>query len=498
MVVPDHAPFGLIMRYSILHLSDLHRDLTDEIPNDWLIDSIERDLDVMVREDHFPPRPSVCVVSGDLVYGVLPTTPDAAQELERQNEQALEFLVAIADRFFKGDRDKVVILPGNHDVAYPKVSESSIRVPQPSTDADRAKLVKQYFASNSNLRWSWPELSFYRISDASVYADRLASFADLYSKFYLGRRSYSLNPEDQFDVFDYPNLKLSLLALCSCHGNDPWQRAGRIHPKALTHANRQLRSPMRSGWLLASAWHHNLTGGPSQDDYLDPRFLQLLIDSGVSLGMHGHQHRTEWFDERYRLGSNNRRMVITSAATLCAGPSNLSPGSPRGYNILEIDNEAWKGRLHQRQMVNLQFDMPVWGPGHFVDTHLSYVDFELSPPLLERPAGLDLQVVLEAADVHLGMGDWKRVLEILAHHMDNALARKMCVKAMEELDDAAVTKKILTNPQTAQEAVLLGDAIFRNGAADEINRYLDDPFVTASTDASVLAMVSRIKKRTVR
>jgi len=37
---------GQKMRYSILHLSDLHRDLTDEIPNEWLIDSIERDLAV--------------------------------------------------------------------------------------------------------------------------------------------------------------------------------------------------------------------------------------------------------------------------------------------------------------------------------------------------------------------------------------------------------------------------------------------------------------------
>jgi len=218
-------------------------------------------------------------------------------------------------------------------------------------------------------------------------------------------------------------------------------------------------SPTRSGWLLASAWHHNLTGGPAQDDYLDPRFLQLLIDSGVSLGMHGHQHRTEWFDERYRLGSNDRRMVITSAATLCAGPSNLSPGSPRGYNVLEIDNESWTARLHQRQMVNLQFDMPMWGPGHFIDTHLSYVDFDLSPPMLARPAGLDLKMALESADVHLGKGEWTRVLEALAGHMEDALARKMCAKALGELDDADTTIRVFANPQTAEEAVLLGDAI---------------------------------------
>lgn len=486
------------MRYSILHISDLHRDLTDEIPNDWLIDSIERDLDVMAGEDPAPPRPSICVVSGDLVYGVPPTAPNAVQELERQNAQALEFLVELSDRLFQGDREKVVILPGNHDVAYPKVSDSSVLVPPPTTDQDRAKLVKQYFSANSDLRWSWAELSFYRITDFRIYAERLALFADLYSQFYQGRRTYSLNPEAQFDVFDYPDLKLSLLALSSCHSNDPWQRAGRIHPKAMAQATRQLRSPIRSGWLLASAWHHNLTGGPTQDDYLDPRFLQLLIDSGVSLGMHGHQHRPEWFDERYRLGSNNRRMVITSAATLCAGPSNLSPGSPRGYNVLEIDNEDWTARLHQRQMVNLQFDMPLWGPGHFIDTNLSYVDFDLSPPLLARPVGLDLQMALESADVHLGKGEWERVLETLTGHMEDALARKMCAKALGELDDAAATMRVFANPRTAEEAVLLGDAILQGGTAEDFDRYLVDPFVAASTDASVTAIVSRVTVRTTR
>lgn len=131
------------MRYSILHISDLHRDLTDEVPNEWLIDSIERDLDVMAGEDPAPPQPTICVVSGDLVYGVLPTAPDAAQELARQSAQALEFLVELSDRLFRGDREKVVILPGNHDVAYPKVSDSSSLVPPPTTDQDRAKLVSQ-------------------------------------------------------------------------------------------------------------------------------------------------------------------------------------------------------------------------------------------------------------------------------------------------------------------------------------------------------------------
>jgi hypothetical protein len=125
-------------------------------------------------------------------------------------------------------------------------------------------------------------MSFYRVIDSPNYKKRLLQFSDLYGKFYEGRRTYPLEPEGQFDLFDFPAFKLSLAALNSCEGNDPWQRAGRINSTALANVCRSLRSPSRSGWLLAAAWHHNLTGGPFQDDYLDPEFLQLLIDSGVS------------------------------------------------------------------------------------------------------------------------------------------------------------------------------------------------------------------------
>jgi hypothetical protein len=93
------------------------------------------------------------------------------------------------------------------------------------------------------------------------YSERLAEFAGLYADFYQGRRNYSLKPEEQFDFFDFPNQKLSLLALSSCHGNDPMQRAGRMDPTALAEARRQLSASSRTGWLLAAAWHHNLTGG---------------------------------------------------------------------------------------------------------------------------------------------------------------------------------------------------------------------------------------------
>ncbi len=191
----------------------------------------------------------------------------------------------------------------------------------------------------------------------------------------------------QFAIFDYPDLGFSVAALSSCYRNDPLQRAGGFHPTALSAACRDMRSPNRAGWLLAAGWHHSVGGGPSQNDYLDSEFLQLLIDSGVSLGFHGHQHSHDCVDERYRLGPVHRKMTIVSARTLCAEPRNLKPGVPRGYNVVELDTDLWTGRTHSRHMVNNSSNLPVWGPGLFYATGKSYVDFELCKPLVPpRPA----------------------------------------------------------------------------------------------------------------
>jgi hypothetical protein len=84
------------MKFSLLHISDLHRDLTDEIGNDWLLDSLEKDFGFFHKQDPKILAPSIAIVSGDLVYGVQPGIPDVYGELERQYTQAQEFLSALA------------------------------------------------------------------------------------------------------------------------------------------------------------------------------------------------------------------------------------------------------------------------------------------------------------------------------------------------------------------------------------------------------------------
>jgi hypothetical protein len=343
------------MRFSILHISDLHRDLRDEVANGPLLDSLARDGERYADQDPAILLPSICIVSGDLVFGVRPDVVGASEELERQYAQAEDFLIRLTDTFFGGDRARVVLLPGNHDVSYPAVVGSAKRVDIPAEPADRKRLTDEYFAPKSRLRWSWSEYCFYRIVDNTVYEERSAGFAKLYDRFYRGARTFGKTPQEQFGIFDYPELGLSVVAFNSCYRNDPLRRAGGFEPTAFSAGCRELRDVKRAGWVIAAAWHHNVTGGPSQDDYLDTEFIQVLIDAGVSIGFHGHQHSHDCVDERYRLGPEQRKMTVVSAGTLCAEPRNLKPGVARGYNVVELNT----------------FTLPVWGLGHFYSTGTS-------------------------------------------------------------------------------------------------------------------------------
>lgn len=486
------------MIFSVLHISDLHRDPSDEVANEWLLDSLARDFYQFDEQTPRIMRPALCIVSGDLVHGVGPNTKDADQELKRQYAQAEGFLVGLADRFFDGDRERVVILPGNHDVCLSDVMGSVQKIKIPVEPEKKAKLVDELFTPKSKLRWSWREMCFFRITNSEMYRDRFRYFASMYNSFYQGKRTYQLTPDQQFEVFDFVNLGFCVVALNSCFNNDPLKRAGAFHPNTLTEACRALRQSNRGGWLTAVAWHHNLVGGPTQDDYLDAGFLQLLIDAGASLGFHGHQHLPECFDERYRFGKNPRKMTIVSASTLCAEPNNLRPGVPRSYNVVELDTGDWVGRVHQRQMVNIEMTLPVWGPGHFIKTNSSFFDFEICKPLVTRPPQLDVWLALDRADKLLGAHLWREALEVLYEIKEAPLARPLLVKALDELGDDRLTITAMWPPLNNAEAVILGGAVFNGGTREEAESFIRLSLVSGNKDASVRDITRRIIERRIK
>ena len=484
------------MKFSILHISDLHRDLTNELGNAPLLESVVRDVEQRYATNDPPiPKPALCIVSGDLVYGAKPDSPTFADELIRQYNQATELLAGIADKLFEGDRQRIIIIPGNHDVSYNHVLQAAVQIPIPTTDAERAALVAELFQHRTKLRWSWPKLCFYRITDEVRYAERLGAFATAYSEFYLGKRTFSLEPGHQFDFFDFSHLNFTVVGLSSCNENDPLNRVAAIHPDALAGATSALREAKYSGRYVAAVWHHSLFGIPAQNDYIDSDMLLHLIDAGVSLGFHGHQHRAQCIEERHQVAGGGRKIVVISAGTLCAGPSQLSPGEPRGYNIVEIDTAQKTCRVHQRRMHNIEFTFPIWAPAYFTETNTPFLDIVIDPPLRPRPPHLDASYTLETAEKLLGAGQWKEVIEMLVDTPPDSVGRPLLAKALSEYGNPSKTITLLWPPNIPAEAVQIGDAVLQNGTPEQVVQFLALDIVTKGGDASVLEIARRIRER---
>jgi hypothetical protein len=481
------------MNFAVLHLSDLHSDHDDPQSNSWLLESLIRDRASYMAEG--VPAPSLCIVTGDVVYGVRPQRTDADREVDRQYHQAEDFLVSLAREFFGGDRDKIVIVPGNHDVYYPGALAGMTPVATPATASERSELAAQLRTPHSSLRWSWANQAFSQVTNEPGYNGRFRPFAEFYARFYDGRRTYPLDPAQQYQIFDFPELRFCVLGLNSCYCNDPLRREGGIHPDCLANGSRALRQPQRAGWSAAAAWHHSMFGPPSSDDYLDAQVLHILMTSGVSLVFHGHQHRQDCIEERFRLGPSPRRITVISAGTLCAGSRNLVPGIPRSYNVVELNGASFAGRAHVRNMLSVPPQLPLWGPGLVAATGTPSVDFEICPPLTARPENLDAQLQLERASDLVGKHEWASAVDALGPISAHPLARPLLLQSLVELHAFDRIESMLYPLQSAAEAVAIGGTIFDAGTREQAARFAARPEVIESKDASVLEVLRRIRER---
>jgi hypothetical protein len=76
-------------------------------------------------------RPDIVVVSGDIILGVQPNSPDASEALASQYHEGLDFLGHLADRLVGGKQERVVMVPTNHDVSADHVARSLRKVALP-------------------------------------------------------------------------------------------------------------------------------------------------------------------------------------------------------------------------------------------------------------------------------------------------------------------------------------------------------------------------------
>jgi len=151
--------------------------------NDSLLAALLSDCDRYMGETPVVPSPDAIIVSGDLIQGAPIGHRGWEAAIANQYQVAEAFLDNLVRRFLHGDRRKLVIVPGNHDVCRNTSLASMELVPKLEYPEDVRKAL---LAPDSIYRWSWKELALYRIRDAGEYSRRMVAYWDFVERFYAG------------------------------------------------------------------------------------------------------------------------------------------------------------------------------------------------------------------------------------------------------------------------------------------------------------------------
>lgn len=97
-------------RVSILHISDIHKGA--DMSLETLLNSLIRDRERW--DDEGIRQPDYIVLSGDVVQG------GATEEtIAEQYKEAEVFLAGLCKDFLDNHRERMIIVPGNHDASWP-------------------------------------------------------------------------------------------------------------------------------------------------------------------------------------------------------------------------------------------------------------------------------------------------------------------------------------------------------------------------------------------
>lgn len=360
--------------YTLMHITDLHRSEVAYISNDELLSCLSADFERFKRESPSISIPDAIVVTGDLIQGLPLGSSGYPTELARQYAVASQLMICLSDYFLEGDRSKVVIVPGNHDVDWNMAFQAMRRV-----EHDGGQIPKLLSIPSGPYRWSWDPLDLLQITNQSKYEERFKYFCEFYHQFYDGASlAFPVDPNRPWNLFELDDGRIAVCAFNSCINNDCFSHGGEIPADAIAQSHIEFLTIRRPYLLRMAIWHHDVQGAPRRSDYLDIESIKLMIDKGYRVGMHGHRHRAD--ASPYSLYTSERHsMAVVGAGSLCGGPHELPTGVNRQYSIIEIFDTYTKARLHVREMLT---------PGIFSFGRLtalggaSYVDLEWSatPP----------------------------------------------------------------------------------------------------------------------
>ncbi|WP_448094067.1 metallophosphoesterase [Pseudomonas lini] len=460
--------------FTILHISDLHRSQHDPIENAPLLGALLADQDRYFIETPPVGPPDAAIVSGDIIQGVTLNTEGYADELKRQYEVAHDFLARLADRFFSGDRSRVVIVPGNHDVCWNTARNAMTEL---APDQPPVKAHAGLFHAFSDLRWNWESRTIFKVTDSEGYRRRLDAYWCFMESFYAGiNLKHPLDRNRGFNLFELDNGRIVVAALESVHGNDCFCRQGAIERSVLGNCSLTIRDLPQQPILRIAAWHHSFQGPPQGDDYMDIASIHEMVGNGFRLGLHGHQHQADASAYAIHL-PDELSMAISSTGSLCAGTRELPRGTNREYNLIVIDDTYTSARVHVREMTQGNH-FGKCGRGVFRMDGFTKLSWQLPPSQTGGAPMDDRQFIANAvikAEVAVHSGRPEEAL-ILLEEIKLPLtghARYLFIEAARATCNWAKLISFLDTPKSISEFIELFNAILMEGQVDAAKALLE-------------------------
>ena len=448
---------------AVLHISDLHRTSGPRLHNDELLAAISSDSNRWESEGI--PRPDLVIVSGDLIQGVPAEAEDSDAKLTSQYAEAADLLDRIATEFAEGDRSRVVVVPGNHDVNWSR----ALRAMEP-LEAPPIDVRQKFLGPDSQVRWNWAELRAYGIIDNDLYEQRYDHFRVFRSEFYDGIEPSPLKYRDVDLVSaEYPSLGLVVVGFASWFGNDCFCTVGDIHPSALAQSQKIVSESSLP--IAIAVWHHSIVGGPRVNDYMDQRTVHKLVDFGFTVGLHGHQHYAGAAPFELSL-PNLTSMVVIGAGSLAVGDEELPAGERRQFNLVVIDPDEGSVTVHVRAMSS---------GGVFTGSHRD--DFggntSVSLRLPRAPNRLEEPTVAKLLDDAMSAAKEGRFEDALKYLPDTVRNSQSHARRQVEIVAFAGLKRndklieLLNPPQSVDEVFMAISLYLQESKFDEASNYLD-------------------------
>ena len=478
-------------KFSILHISDLHRVAPANV--DCLIASFNVEKEFFRANDI--PMPAFIVVSGDIIQGSKEDDAQKAQEeIQKQYEVAGKFLAGLCDIFFDGKRDRMIIVPGNHDVSQYVTRESMTMI----RAADYKPFVDSLWNEDSNIRWSWKDLSFYQISNIERYKKRFCDFISFYDDFYKDVkwpvRKYPDMIDEEADIIDFKDEGVTFVCFNSCYQLDHLQQGGYICFNALSRLSLKLLEKKRQGRLIVAVWHHHTQGLPKENNYLNYSILDNMTRYGIKIALHGHQHISGILNE-YRDVFTEDNLWLISAGTVYGNSSDMIQGTSRQYNLitLERDGRNCKVTLISREDKSLQNPEPVWENGLIGKSQQIQYSFpvQLDDELIIDDMEFIQQQInminMEAEKTKDYLLASKRMMEL---DLTNLAVRKFLLDYLNRANDFETVIKVFAEPKTPSEAIAYIESCIKTRNAEAYYIFRDSKYANETQDANVRAILA--------